>query len=110
MTKHYTLASALLFALFQFSAFCQTTNGNDLAHPPSKKSQYNITYKLDDESLLSNDSTILNDINLLYCDQFRQESVEVTVSDPATGAKIILFPLNVIDNKPKYWSINRSEH
>lgn len=58
---------------------------------PNHIERYNVDYKLVDESVLANDSTILNHINLDALEEFRLNDENVIVRDVPTNLEVVLF-------------------
>lgn len=75
----------------------------------TNQSLYGKSYRLLDETLISSDSTILDNINIMYCESFQHEIEEITVQDTSTGLMVIVFPKSVAPERPKYHTIERKE-
>ena len=58
---------------------------------PTNIERYGIDYKLEDESVIASDSSILNMIDLESLEPMRSEVQNVTVQDSVTSLDVILF-------------------
>lgn len=99
MTKFLTLISIGI----SICSFGQGNLGKTKAavHTPSLTNiqRYNIEYKLDDESILGSDSTILNTIDLDRLEFVRKEQEDVVFYDKDLNLDVIVFSFEKIRSK-----------
>lgn len=60
-------------------------------HTPTNIERYGVDYELKNYTFTSEDSTILNQLDLKQFEEFRNPSENIEINDPSSGLTIILF-------------------
>ena len=97
------LATFLLFGV----TFCSFGQADLSSHTKNMQEsiigsnieRYNVEYKLVDETLLSSDSAILNNLDIDRLDFFRKDIEDFIFLDKSSGLEVIVFSFERIRTK-----------